>query len=66
MDRRTDALIDGHTHLALLRGKKRSESISSDYLSDILTLVDLAILGIESNLAKNVDFDSIINLFAAL
>ena len=45
--------------------KKRSKSISSDYLSDILRLVDLAILGIESNLAKNVDFDSIINLFAA-
>ena len=37
----------------------------SDFLSDILRPVDLANLGIESDLAKNVDFDSIINLFAA-
>ena len=28
MDRRTDALIDGHTHLALLRGKKKEASRS--------------------------------------
>ncbi len=28
-------------------------------------LVDLAILGIESDLAKSIDFDSIINSFAA-
>ena len=28
-------------------------------------LVELAILGIESDLAKSIDFDSIINLFAA-
>ena len=28
-------------------------------------LVDLAILGIESDLAKSIDFDSIINLLAA-
>ena len=34
-------------------------------MSDILRLVDKAIVGIESDLAKNVDFDSIINLFAA-
>ena len=45
--------------------KKRSKSFLREYLSDILRLVDLAILGIESSLAKNVDFDSIINLFAA-
>ena len=45
--------------------KKKEKSILSDYLSDILRLVDLAILGIENDVAKNVDFDSIINLFAA-
>ena len=47
--------------------KKRTKLILSDYLSDILRLVDmdLATVGIESDLAKNVDFDSIINLFAA-